>query len=294
MVPDQITFFIAAEGRHLFDAMQDPRVRVVVAHANVQPDLVVFPCSRHRRFENVAALTLPHPLREHIERGAGLVFDASLEGVLHKQDITAALHGVIQQLGGDPHRSVYVTQDRQYEADYQVYCRGAGIEPVSVLTYDYWVWFALDQYKDNGAHVFEQRLARFRARAPHRARKFVSLNRTPRPIKILFLLRLIHDGLWNDGFISFGGFRQGAEGPGKGRPTADELKRALPGFEDLVDGLAPSVRTLNAHGRILLGVEQFGSKKIDLGQVSTAVDLEEFGQSWFTAAIETEMRPRPS
>jgi len=293
--PDRIAVAIAAEGRHLFDSIQDARVEIVRGADQQRADLVVFPCSRHRRFDNIDALTLPADLRAAIEaRRAGLVFDTSLEGVGHKPDITAALHATIGQLGGTAGQSVYVTQDRQYQSDYQQYCASNGLTPVSVLTHDYWIWYALNEFQANGAEVFRQRLEAFRGRPAARPRKFVCLNRTPRPTKVLFLLRLLRDGLWDDGYVSFGGFRRQGSRPGKDRPTVADLQRALPGFEDLVAELAPWLDHLDGLGRVLLGLEQHGWKNIDLGQASMASDLAEYDQSWFTVITETEMRPRPS
>lgn len=255
----------------------------------------MFPCSRHRRFDNIDALTLPPGVRTAIEtRRAGVVFDSSLEGVAHKPDITAALHATIEQLGGTPAQCVYVTQDRQYQSDYRDHCVSNGFEPVSVLTHDYWIWYALSEFLENGPEAFQRRLAAFRRRSAVRPRKFVCLNRTPRPTKILLLLRLLRDGLWDDGYVSFGGFRRQAGAPGKDRPLVENLQRALPGFEDLVAELAPWLDRLDSFGRILLGLEQHGWKNIDLSQASTASDLVEYDQSWFTVITETEMRPRPS
>lgn len=290
-----ITVAVADEGRHLFDSVRDVRVRLVPAAACDRPDLIVFPCGRFRRFENVASLVLPDPLRASIAEGrVSLVFDASLEGVAHKPDITAALHGVIQQLGATPRQCVYVTQDRQYQADYQAYCASMAIEPVPVLAHDYWIWDALSYYEATGEEVFLRRLEAFRGRNDIRPRKFLSLNRTPRPTKVLFLLRLLADGLWDHGFISFGGFRQKPNAPGKDRPAAEDLRRALPGFEDLVDALTPSIDRLDSYGRVLFGMEQHGWKRIELTQASMAVDLAEYGDSWFTVVTETEMRARPA
>jgi hypothetical protein len=292
---DRIHVVVADEGRHLFDTIQDPRVQTSTVGDAAQPNLVVFPCSRFRRFENVAAVTLPAKLLEQIAAGTvGLVFDSSLEGVAHKPDITAALHAVIHQLGAHPRQCVYVTQDRRYESDYRAHCAAIGVEPVSVLTHDYWIWFALDEFRNTGPEVFQQRLDAFRARGRRRARKFVSLNRTPRPTKILFLLRLLRDGLWDEGFISFGGFRRKPGAPGKDRPSAEDLRRALPGFDDLVDELAPQLDRLDGLGRVLLGLEQHGWKNIDLGRASTASNLVEYDRSWFSVITETEMRPHPS
>ena len=295
MAADSLIVVVADEGRHLFDATRDDRVRLATPWDEVRADLVVFPCSRFRRFDNVAGLTLPERLRGQIAAGTtGLVFDSSLEGVAHKPDITAALHQVIAQLGATPRQCVYLTQDRCYQADYEQHCSANGLEPVAVMTHDYWIWYALDQFREDGPEVFQQRFERFRGRRPTRRRKFVSLNRTPRPTKIVFLLSLLRDGLWDEGFISFGGFRRKASGPGKGRPSVDELQRALQGFEDLIAELAPWLDPLDGFGRVLLGLEQHGWTNIDLGQASTASDLLEYEESWFSAITETEMRPRVS
>jgi hypothetical protein len=285
---------VFGDGRHLFDATRDPRVRIVTG-ADAPPDLVVFPCSRFRRFENIDPATLPESLRTRIVAGqVGLIFDSSLEGVAHKPDITAALHAVIGQLGAAPQRCVYVTQDRQYETDYRAHCLTAQMRPASVLVHDYWIWDALSQYESTGDEIFSRRLAAFHARQPHRQRIFVSLNRTPRPTKILFLLRLLRDGLWAKGFISFGGFRQKVKGPGKDRPSAEQLAQSLPGFEDLAVQLAPFIDRLDAYGRVLLGIEQHGWTNIDLTNAGGAVELDEYDESWFTLVTETEMRARPS
>jgi hypothetical protein len=295
MTSERIQVAVGNEGRHLFDAIRDPRVRIVTLSEDVQPDLIVFPCSRFRRFDNVPAVKLSDRLRAAIEtRAVSLVFDSSLEGVPHKPDITAALHQVIHQLGAVPQQCVYVTQDRQYEGDYRAHCVTHGIEPVHVLTHDYWIWDSLKEYQSGGVEVFERRLEAFRNRSAHRDRKFVSLNRTPRPTKILFLLRLMRDSLWDEAFVSFGGFKRKMDAPGKGRPSVDQLTRALPGFEDLVQELAPQLDRLDGVGRLLLGLEQFGWKNIDLSRASTAMDLAEYGESWFSVITETEMRARPA
>ena len=294
-MPERITVVVAGEGRHLFDSMRDPRVQLVSAAECDRPDLIVFPCGRFRRFDNVDGRALPERLRAAIAtRRVGVVFDASLEGVAHKPDITAALHEVIAQLGATPRQCVYVTQDRQYDAQYRAHCASLGAAPVSVLAHDYWIWDALSYYEANGEDVFRQRLQAFHTRGARRQRKFVSLNRTPRPAKVVFLLRLLADGLWDQGFISFGGFRQESGGPGKDRPTPEQLRRALPGFDDLIDELAPWIDRLHAYGRVLFGIERHAWKRIELTQASMAVDLAEYADSWFTVVTETEMRARPS
>ena len=208
-----ITVLAGCEGRHVFDTIRDHRIRVVAAlHDAPDPDLVVFPCGTDRRFEKACAAPAAERLRRRLSDGStGVVFDTSTEGVQHKPDITASLHRVLHTLGASPLNCVYITQERNYEADYRAHCAAIGLEPqVAVLNHDYWISYALKRFVDNGAEVYEERLAAFGARAPPRERQFVSLNKTPRPTTTLFLLSLLHDGLWDRAG------RQGAHG-GAGR-----------------------------------------------------------------------------
>ena len=290
-----VTVHVGAEGRHLFDSIRDPRVaRVDASATGVSADLIVFPCGRYRRFDNLAGLTLPPHIAPRVAEGSvGLVFDASLEGIPHKPDISAALHEVIERLGTVPERCVYLTQDRQFDADYRAHCAVISRTPVTVLTHDYWIWDSLASFELNGEQIYQERLDAFRSRSPQRSRRFVSLNRTPRPAKVLFLLSLLRDGLWRCGFISFGGFRRESGAPGKDRPTVAQLTEALPGFADVIADLAPFLDPLDQVGRVLLGLEQHGWKQIDLRHASLAADLREYHDSWFTVVTETEMRARP-
>jgi len=287
---------IGCDGRHVFDSTRAPEIRLVQGLAEgATAELVVFPCSQHRRYEHLASTTLPEPLVARIRQGsAGILLDSSLEGVPHKPDVTAALHGLLERWRVPPARCVFLTQDRQYDANYRAHCEAIGLEPVAVLTHDYWMWDALNRYAESGEEAYAERLAAFRARPFRRERTFVSLNRTPRPTKILFLLRLLEDGLWSRGFISFGGFRTGPTGPGKPRPTPEHLTTSLPGFADLVAQLAPQLDTLAGYGRVLFGLERHGWRRLELGDSGLAAHFEEMDRSWFTAVTETEMRAAPS
>ena len=287
---------VGCEGRHAFDSIRVPDIRLVQGLAeSATAELVVFPCSQYRRYEHLASTTLPETLVTRIREGrAGVILDSSLEGVPHKPDVTAALHGLLERWRVPPARCVFLTQDRQYEASYRAHCTAAGLQPVGVLAHDYWMWDALDRFAENGEEAYAERLAAFRGRPSRRERTFVSLNRTPRPTKILFLLRLLQDGLWSRGFISFGGFRTGPTGPGKPRPTPEQLTNALPGFEDLVAHLAPQIDALAGYGRVLFGLERHGWRRLELGDSGLAGHFDEMDRSWFTAVTETEMRPAPS
>lgn len=290
-----ITVVPGLEGRQLFKGTRDPRIHLAASadHA-VDPDLVVFPCGQDRRFEQVAAATLPDHLAQRIADGrTGIVFDASTEGVPQKPDVTQALHAVIAQLKASRAQCAYVTQERNYEADYRAYCAASGEEAgVTIVVHDYWIWDALTHFETSGTDVYERRLDAFRERPRRRPRRFVSLNRTPRPAKIVFLRRLLHDRLWDHGFVSFGGFRARGGGPGKARPSEADLLRALPGFEDMIADTTAEMEALDRYGRVLLGPAHPDSAPLEHWGADT--ELPEYAQSWFSVATDTEMRDRPS
>ncbi len=295
MTQERITVLVGREGRHLFETIRDPRIAVVSAADDVQaPDLVVLPCGQDRRFERLSTTTLPGTLLASVASGAtGVVLDASPEAIPPKPDINNSLHDVIRKLGLFPRQCVYVTANWHFRRDYLAYCEATGFqEPVRVLHHDFWVWDSVTRFATEGERTHADRLAAFRARAPIRRRRFLSLNRTPRPFKIVLLLKLMQDGLWDSGFISFGGF--GQEGrSGKPRPTAEQLATALPSFADLIRELEPRIEELDRYGSVLLGLDHHGIKKLNQKQATEAQDLPEYDESWFSAVTETEMLARP-
>jgi hypothetical protein len=292
---ERITILVAREGRHLFETIRDNRIEVIPAADGTRPpDLVVLPCGQDRRFEQLATASLPDPLLARIADGStGVVLDASPEAIPPKPDINASLHDVIRRLRLTPRQCVYVTANWYFERDYLEYCRALGVrDSVRVLHHDYWVWDSVARFAEKGERAYAERLASYRARATNRSRRFLSLNRTPRPFKIVLLLSLMRDGLWDAGFISFGGFGQDGR-PGKPRPTAEQLAAALPGFDDLVAELAPRLDALDRYGCVLLGMERQGLKQLKQEQATEAQELPEYNESWFSAVTETEMRSQP-
>jgi len=296
MSQERVTVLVGREGRHLFETVRDPRIAVVSPGEGVQaPDLVVLPCGQDRRFEQLSTMTLPEPLRASVASGAtGVVLDASPEAIPPKPDINHSLHDVIRKLGLAPRHCVYVTANWYFEGDYLAYCKGAGIlDPVRVLHHDFWVWDSVARLADEGERIYAERLSAFRARPNVRRRRFLSLNRTPRPFKIVLLLKLMNDGLWDSGFISFGGFGQDGKS-GKPRPTGEQLAAALPAFADLATDLAPRIEELDRYGSVLLGLDHHGLKRLNQKHATEAQDLPEYDESWFSAVTETEMLARPN
>jgi len=288
-----LTVAVAGDGQHLFQHLADPRVRLVplgTADATVN---VVLLAEVDRKFERLRTLSLSPPLMDGIREGrVTLILDASTEAADHTPDRTVRFHNAIQAIGATRRQCIYVTQDRSYGPGYTAYCDAAGIdERATVFVHDYWTWSTMGELATSGAQRFEQGLAAFQARPPVRSRRFVSLNRTPRPPKIVFLLCLLRHQLWEHGYISFGGFRQPGRDTGKPRPTAEQLAEKLPGFGDLIAEVSLYLEDLDARGTLLLRATGISTERMFSSEAVQATHLPQYDDSWFTVATETEMRP---
>jgi hypothetical protein len=290
----RLRVLVAAPGKQLFSVLGDPRVRVYPAEADAPaPDLVVYPCSQQPMLERLPP-GLPAAALERVRSGkARVVFDASGEGHPHTPALAAALHGRLEQLGAPSERAVYITQDRTWEAAYLDHCRSAGVSrPMSVLVYDYWIKRFFAALESDGPRLYDKRLRAFRARPQARKKRFLSLNWTARPAKVFLLLRLMKDGLWDRGYISFGGFEQlGAAGKG-GLPQVNKAMRGLDGFDDLYAELLPWLKRLDRKGQVRLGEPAAADPEGGL-QLAGDAALAEYGQSWFSVVAESEMSGRP-
>jgi len=291
---------LAASGpKHLFELAARKQIRLLEREEYAAADLIVFPYGGGRFDTEVA--NLPPALLARAAAGeVGIVFDGSNEGFTHTEARTAAQHGYARRLGASPRRCVYLTQDRGYPADYAAYCDRAGIaERMTILNYDYWIKRFFVPYEKRGEAVFAERLEAYRQRARSRSRRFISLNLTPRPTKVLFLLRLLRDGLWEQGYISLGGFEHLAVKERRAdRQAALEVTgegmRALPGFADLAAELTPGLTQLDAMGEILLGeVDTDATTGVVKQYPNSDTLIDEHDHAWFTVVTETEMAARP-
>jgi hypothetical protein len=204
--------------------MDDPAVR--------EPDVLVFPRSDRLEYRTDAALVPDRLWRRAQQRSMTVVFDASNEGAPHEPALSKELHGVLETYRVPSSCAAYVTQDRQYQQDYARWCAGAGAEPMRVCVFDGFISRALPSYRAKGEWFFDRRLENFMNRRSTRSRRFLCLNYHPRAEKVLFLLRLLRDGLWDNGWISFGGFFPGPSGTKHTRKRLWQELIALEGFED--------------------------------------------------------------
>ena len=286
------------DGKQLFEQFRDPRVRVYRAGEGSDlppgliPDLVIVPCLTSLLLE-LTDPGVPDQVWAAAAAGrTGVVFDASAEGRVHTPQRTEVLHGFLRAHGVSPASAVYLTQERRYGGDYLAHCASAGLgQSMSVILHDYWIWRFFAQFEDRGDELFEERLQAFRDRPAARRRRFISLNFTPRPTKVLFLLSLIRDGMWDQGFISFGGFDQFQRDTGQDRAAFRRSMGRLEGFEDMAAELTPRLAELDAYGQVMLGKvrREAGARYVSRAPLRDP-NMGEFQQSFFTVITETEMR----
>ncbi len=229
---------------------------------------------------------IPDWVWEPARTGAGrLVIDASLEGYPHDIKRSHRLHRFLARAGIPRANAVYLTQDRGYrDAYHQVF---AAEGTMRVLVHDYWIRAVVDEHAHDGLEVFEQRLEAYRARRRDRERRFLSLNRSLRASKTLFLLSLLREGLWDLGFVSTGGLEKVREVKGF---SEDELEAELfrdAAFAELNGELRGLLPRLEALGRI-----QFEPPGAAASDPAMDQPLAEYGRSWFSVVTETEMCDR--
>ena len=279
----------AGSGKHLFDHVNDPRVMFtpVGSAFEGEADLIVVPCGSSYKVA-IAEKELPESVWQAAREGRAIVvLDASTEGSRHDEERTADLHGFLAHKGVAADQAVYLTQDRDYRRQYLAFCARSAIGPtMAVVLNDYFIWKVSAQLQAAGEAMFAERLQRFRARAASRSRRFVSLNFTPRPHKVLFLMSLMRDELWGQGHISFGGFDKLKKTRESGLA---KYRRHLyaPPFEDLAAELDPWLEPLDAYGLVMLGAP----RRVHSDALVKDDELPEFDDSWFSIVTETEMLP---
>lgn len=276
--------------------LQHVKTRRIVSRPLGNPgdaiDIVLFQAGQNLDFIH-RALSAPAAVWRQAREGRGtVVFDASTEGKPHTAETSDRLHHLLRQVDVPLNRAVYVTQDRGYAEDYAAYCARLGLgETMKIVVHDYWIRRSLSDFEETGAEVLASRRAAFEGRANTRSRRFLSLNFTPRPTRLLFMLRLLGDGLWEHGFVSFGGFDQMVLRKGKSFESIRDDFLALPGFEDQTNSLAHLLNEFAVRGRFVLGNVPVATPY----SVTIRPDeLKEYHDSWFTVVTETEMLNRPS
>ena len=279
---------------HLFQYFDPAYVDLRPADAEGPTDLILFPCSL-----SLDIIDAPDPFPTHcwdaVARGESrIVFDASGEGKPHDAVTTERLHDLLRQRGAPLDRAVYLTQDRRYAPDYAEYCAVQGIgRRMQVINYDFWIRKFLSSVEAKGEKILAKRLRNFHRRADSRDRRFMALAFTPRPTKALFLLKLLEEGRWDQGYISFGGFEQLAKHRRKTVPQFEKDLRGLAGFQDLAEAALEWMPALQAKGTLTFGEKADQPHEAFVKRLSQDTTLGEYDTSWFSVILETEMLDRP-
>ena len=283
-VPPRIKRFavVLAPDRHCLEDIRSPKVRLLPPDQAALPNhhiLVVPSCDRLGLLDRLHALP-PETWTNPRNGVTTLVLDASLEGRPHDPQWALAVDGFLQGVGVPSSRVAYVTQNRGYAADDERFRRARGLGPgMRVVVFDYWVRAIARQHEVDGEAAFEERLAAYRARPRRRRWRFLSLNWTLRPAKTLFLLRLIEDGLFEQGAISVNPIR-------KRMKKMEAALLHIPAFADLNQRLAPYLPRLREVAGTTFETHPRWGPVFEH-------PLAEQGESWFSVVTETEMGDRP-
>ena len=282
-------------GKSLFYSLQDKRLQVMWPNEPIAkaPDIVVT-TDPLRLVDDPRSLELPGDVWQRLESGAAkLMIDSSSEGYPFEPDLFAGIHRALAGVGLGERGYIYVTQDRGFASDYVSHhqSEGGGEPGIEVLVHDRFVQHMLAQTRSRGREDFEQGLRRYAAAADSRLRRFVCLNNKYRPARLLFLLRLLRDGLFDQGYISLGRMDEFA-GHELTRATLIKRTLTLPGMRRWAEDLSPLIDDLAARSPHFIGwrrgdADQGAEKIMVLPQWS-----EEYQESWFSVVTETDFSNR--
>ncbi len=273
--------------RTLFHYVRDPRLTLRMLEPGrpleAAPDVVVLTRIDRREPEASAAGLSAEVWQALSEGRAALVLDASGEGSPFWPQSADRLHRFLRAHGVRPSMAAFVTQDRGWPAAYEAYCeeRGLGGERIGTWNHDLYIQRLIAESGRRGEGAFRRRLDAYVARGPRRRRRFVSLNRTLRPVKTLFLLRLMQLGLFDSGFVSLGVLGDVGSGKVVSLPEYAELLTQARGLGGLAEELMPYLDRLAAIGPIDLGYD-----------VLKAAPLKAYDRSWFTVVTESHVSDR--
>jgi hypothetical protein len=281
---------VAWEGRNMFERAGDPRVVVHKGPTEISADVLMIYSSRHEFIER-ARQTVPASVRQRLSEGkTTLVFDASSEGGPFDAKFVGYMHEVMRDLGAPAAHAVHMTQNRDFEAAYRPWCAQHGVAPMTVINYDFYIRWFFQEHEKDGDRSFAARLAAFEAREAAREKRYVCLNFSPRPSKVLFLLKLIQGGVFDRGFISFPGFDRALNTRAVRKPNMIDDLVVFPGFEDMGVALSPYMDDLDAMGPKVLGPARTATGMPNhYKPLSGDMALDEYNRAWFTVITETEI-----
>jgi hypothetical protein len=295
-----LNVILADPHKSLFDGIRDPRLAISeLAGARTDaPDVLVLNASSAKRMAQNAA-AVPDQLWRHLARTGGvLVFDASGEGAPHDPVRTKALHDFLRDKGLDPALAAYVTQARDYPADYGVCCDalGVGDRRMSVWLYDRFIQMTVAPFHNAGEAHFNHRLGRYAGAERARSRRYICFNNVMRPHRAVFLLGLLQQGLFDKGFVSMGLLGEDGQRLESGEALISSMRSWSyqgapdPGLLVLLDESLPFVDELLQRGADYIALDTSKSEA-NLARIE-ASEIKECADSWFTVVSETDFSDR--
>ena len=230
------------------------------------------------------------------QRKAGLFLDHSTEGRPYVETASQEWHESLASYGVPPSTVVFVTQTRNYAQHYDDWCRAHGVaEKVHIFNYDYFVKLFFSHYNGDSTKAnmaINARRQMFDEKVCEKA--YVALNFKPRPWRIALLTHILRDGLWDEGFISFGGF-ENEEGLIKSKANVFKGSGPIEGFLELevAQDCSDYLEALKAKGTILFGKDEGDSSGWINRPRNRVLDMDNdiYFRSAFSLIPETEMFP---
>ena len=249
-------------------------------------DLLVIPRPEKQDLDRIAR-EIPESVWSAVRMGqTRLILDGSSEGHVHRL-VLEQFRSLAEQTGVPLRETIYLIQDRLAAQPSASVGRRFEI-PLPVINYDYHLHKTLWPMLKHGEAVFREGFDHYSRAARRGRRAFLSLNFSPRAHRVLLLARLLRDGLWNDGFISFGGFGAVSDDDVQAGQLAGRIDWR--GFEAAQDEAAPWVPGLHRKGAILFGMPEVAGASGSARRLLRARGLHEYRRSWFSVVTETEMR----
>lgn len=230
------------------------------------------------------------PLEALRSRSALLYIDQSHEGNPFSETFAADLHAALSAIGVDADLVFFSNHTFNYAEKYEAWCADNALStPINII---YSNWYADGLFFHNhGIYDSKGGIDQYIMRARQRTfsdftriRRFVSLNYTPRPHRVLLMLKLVRSGYVGRGFVSFGGLRNAD----KYKPNFFDLGGAAEiarlGFPELtpyVDAL-DEIGVLELDRRFQTGVEGEAIR-----MASTTTD-QIYAHSYFSVVTESE------
>lgn len=217
--------------------------------------------------------------------GLTVAFDCAGEGFHFNPDIHAAFAGELAHHGLDASRCYLITSRTDGRAGYERWCRSYGQAPLFEPVYS-----PVQLYYYSGPYRAVHDLAGLtrlvRERSPSlsgiRPRKYVCLNFMPRDNRWAVVLRLMQDGLLDQGFVSFQG-RSEEAASFEGEIALDVVKHQLKALR-VPDALIDRVDELDAMAPLELDEPK-------VTRIKAAYDIADqayYCQSYFSIVTESD------